>query len=230
MARVGASNPAAYRQMQATCSATDAPVDTAGIVLGSVLATATFLLPLPQAVKLLRQRSSAGLSPYTLSLTVLFAGSQVGATVGLKWRRLEACAQGPACVADLLDLAQQAASWLTWLGTAIICVSLPPHRRARPVAATALSIACTAALVALSALASAHAPCQPLALTLAQALGWVAAVAAATQYGPQLYETWRHGSAGSLSYATYALQTVGSAAIVFNNAVLNHDDWYEWSG
>ena len=230
MARVGASNPAAYRQMQATCSATDAPVDTAGIVLGSVLATATFLLPLPQAVKLLRQRSSAGLSPYTLSLTVLFAGSQVGATVGLKWRQLEACAQGPACVADLLDLAQQAASWLTWLGTAIICVSLPPHRRARPVAATALSIACTAALVALSALASAHAPCQPLALTLAQALGWVAAVAAATQYGPQLYETWRHGSAGSLSYATYTLQTVGSAAIVFNNAVLNHDDWYEWSG
>ena len=50
------------------------------------------------------------------------------------------------------------------------------------------------------------------------------------QYGPQLYETWRHGSAGSLSYATYTLQTVGSAAIVFNNAVLNHDDWYEWSG
>ena len=40
-----------------------------------------------------------------------------------------------------------------------------------------------------------------------------------------LYETWRHGSAGSLSYATYTLQTVGSAAIVLNNAVLNHDDW-----
>ena len=77
----------------------------------------------------------------------------------------------------------------------------------------------------ISALASARAPCQPLALTLAQALGWVAAVAAATQYGPQLYETWRHGSAGSLSYATYTLQTVGSAAIVLNNAVLNHDDW-----
>ena len=213
--------------MEATCSPID-PVDTFGIVLGSVLATATFLLPLPQAVKLLRQRSSAGLSPYTLALTVLFAGSQVGATVGLKWRQLEACAQGPACVANLLDLVQQAASWLTWLATAIICVSLPPHRSALPRAATALSIACTAAVVAASAVVSADAPCQPPALTLAQALGWVAAVAAATQYGPQLYETWRHGSAGSLSYATYTLQTVGSAAIVANNAFLNHDGWRSW--
>lgn len=213
--------------MEATCSPID-PVDTFGIVLGSVLATATFLLPLPQAVKLLRQRSSAGLSPYTLALTVLFAGSQVGATVGLKWRQLEACAQGPACVANLLDLVQQAASWLTWLATAIICVSLPPHRSALPRAATALSIACTAAVVAASAAVSADAPCQPPALTLAQALGWVAAVAAATQYGPQLYETWRHGSAGSLSYATYTLQTVGSAAIVANNAFLNHDGWPVW--
>ena len=214
--------------MEATCSPIDQPVDTFGIVLGSVLATATFLLPLPQAVKLLRQRSSAGLSPYTLALTVLFAGSQVGATVGLKWRQLEACAQGPACVADLLDLVQQAASWLTWLATAIICVSLPPHRSALPRAANALSIVCTAALVAVSAAVSADAPCQPTALTLAQALGWVAAVAAATQYGPQLYETWRHGSAGSLSYATYTLQTVGSAAVVANNAFLNHDGWRSW--
>ena len=216
------------RAMDTKCSPIDTPVDTFGIVLGSVLATATFLLPLPQAGKLLRQRSSAGLSPYTLALTVLFAGSQVGATVGLKWRQLEACAQGPACVADLLDLVQQAASWLTWLATAIICVSLPPHRSALPRAATALSIACTAALVAVSAVVSADAPCQPPALTLSQALGWVAAVAAATQYGPQLYETWRHGSAGSLSYATYTLQTVGSAAVVANNAFLNHDGWRSW--
>ena len=163
--------------MDAACSPIDKPVDTFGIVLGSVLASATFLLPFPQAVKLLRQRSSAGLSPYTIALTVLFAGGQVGASVGLKWRQLEACAQGPSCVADLLDLVQQAASWLTWLMTAIICVSLPPHRSALPRAATALSIVCTAALAAVSAILSAEGPCQPQALTFAQALGWAAAVA-----------------------------------------------------
>ena len=42
---------------------------------------------------------------------------------------------------------------------------------------------------------------------------------------PQLRETWTHGSAGSLSFVTYGVQTVGSAAVVVNNAFFNHDAW-----
>ena len=215
--------------MDATCSDGNLHTNTIGVIVGSLLTVATFLLPFPQAYKLMRQRSSAGLSPFTIALTVLFAGSNAAATVALKWRQLEACAHGPSCAKDLLDLAQQAASWGTWCMTAVICVSLRPHRRGTPVLATLLSLVCTAALIAAAAVKSADAPCLPPSLTFAQDMGWVAAVAAATQYGPQLLETWSHGSAGSLSFVTYGIQTIGSLAVVVNNVLFNHDTWPVWA-
>ena len=162
--------------MDAHCSTET--TDATGVVVGSVLALATFLLPMPQAYKLCRQQSSAGLSPHTIALTVLFAGSNAAATVVVKWHWLQACAHGPSCVSNILDLVQQAASWSTWCMTALICVSLPPNRTRVPVLTTLLSLACTVGLTVAAAIQSANAPCLPPSLTLADALGWVAAVAA----------------------------------------------------
>lgn len=213
--------------MDASCAETQ-PVTVVGVLLGSVLALATFLLPFPQAYKLLKQHSSAGLSPLTLALTILFAGTNVGATVAIKWHQLEACASGPGCLGNLLDLVQQAASWVTWVMIICICVSLPPNRMARPVCVALFSVTSTVGLVVGAAVRSAASPCTPSTLGYSQVLAYVAGVAAATQYAPQLYETWRHGSAGSLSFVTYIIQTVGSVLVVLNQTVILKDSWPVW--
>lgn len=213
--------------MDASCAETQ-PVTVVGVLLGSVLALATFLLPFPQAYKLLKQRSSAGLSPLTLALTILFAGTNVGATVAIKWHQLEACASGPGCLGNLLDLVQQAASWVTWVMIVSICVSLPPNRMARTGCVALLSVLSTIAVVVVAAVVSAAAPCTSSTLGYSQVLAYIAGVAAATQYGPQLYETWSHGSAGSLSFVTYIIQTVGSVLVVLNQTVILKDSWPVW--
>lgn len=76
-------------------------------MLGTVLVIATLVLPVPQAVKLYRRQSSDGLSLSSLSLTILFSGTNAAATIIVKWPQIYSCDGGYGCIAELLDLAQQ---------------------------------------------------------------------------------------------------------------------------
>ena len=200
-----------------------------GIALGVILTAATAALGIPQAHKLLRLRSSVGISVGTLCLTIMFASFGMGATIVVKWPQVTSCASGlGGCLRHLLDATQQLASALTWLTLLALTVSLPPNntRRHRLVAAGACFT--TVALWTGAVSISNAMPCQPGALRYARVLGWASAASASVQYLPQLRETCKLGDAGSLSFMTYAIQGLGAAAVAVNQIVVLHDPWMVW--
>ena len=132
---------------------------------GAVLAFGTLLIPIPQALKVLQQKSSAGISVPTLWLTILFGCANIGSTVAVKWRTIESCSvDAPACLGGLLDLLQQIASAASWLTTLACVISFPPARTRHNVAATAALLVASSGIVGAGVGVAASQPCSTASL------------------------------------------------------------------
>jgi uncharacterized protein with PQ loop repeat len=206
-----------------------APVSRLGveaIVVGSVLAVVTLIVPIPQARKVVQNKSSAGVSVPTLLLTVLFGSANLGSTVAVKWRTIESCrTDGAACMAGLLDVLQQVASAVTWTVTLFCVLAYPPANVRRNAVPTLALLLVSCAIIGSSIAVAVSHPCSDASLDLAEALGWLGACCAVVQFAPQLYATCTKGSSGSLSYATYLLMAIGGAAVATNQIAFQRDTW-----
>lgn len=201
----------------------------ASITLGSVLIVGSTIMVLPMILNMCRTKSSSGVSCMTLVLTILLAAANAGSTTIIKWQQISACRNdGIGCLAQLLDLIQMFASGIVWLATLVTLCQLSPHSQRRHTALAALmGVMMLATWAGCSALSSAQ-PCTTGAIAFAKSLATAGSAVGACQYLPQLAETIRVRGSGSLSYATYILSVVGSAAIVFNQAIFNGDPWGVW--
>jgi uncharacterized protein with PQ loop repeat len=193
-----------------------------GFILLGVAITA------PQYLKIVRSRSSAGLSLATIVLTTVLTLSDAAAAVITKWRQIEACSAGWGCVSDLVDLAQVVILTLsTGVAMLLLVVCYPPHDTRRHRAIAAVSCAIVAAAWTASVLVSLDGPCGARALSVASAFGMVAAACAVVQYLPQLYVTMRNRTSGSLSVAFYLLQVVGGL-VMLAEQLQRRDQWQVW--
>ena len=134
----------------------------------------TVLVPLPQFYKLAKARSSAGVSLFTVIITMFFSMLNVGAALITKWRQITACGHlGWSCVPNLLDLFQNIQVAIIAAIQLVMVVAYPPNaERARAMAATTLGtaivlwVACVCASLAALPCRGLPAPSLPWCSTL----------------------------------------------------------------
>ena len=204
-------------------------VSSVGIAVALGAIVITIFIPIPQFYKLCKQRSSAGISCFTATATVVFSLTNVGAALITKWRQIEQCSvSGLGCMPNLLDLVQSAFVAFLVAAQLVIVVHYPPnrHKNARSAAAVVLF---TAGVVWISCVCwSIATPCATGTLGFATALGYVGSFTALVQYVPQLHATWRHQGSGSLSLLSYALQTAGGYLLVYQTVYQGATPWPVW--
>ena len=169
--------------MQAACAPPQRTIPTSVDALTVALTVATVAVTVPQYIKLLRSRSSAGLSLPTVVLTAGLNLCDVAAAIITKWRQLQDCAHGAACVPELLDLVQTVVLTATSAAVLVMVVCYPPHNGAAARSVAAITLFATAVAWAVSAGVSLAAPCSRGALSLAQAYGVAAAGCGAGSFG-----------------------------------------------
>ena len=214
--------------MQAACAPPHRTIPTSVDALTVALTVATVAVTVPQYIKLLRSRSSAGLSLPTVVLTAGLNLCDVAAAIITKWRQLQDCAHGAACVPELLDLVQTVVLTATSAAVLVMVVCYPPHDGAAARSVAAITLFATAVAWAVSAGVSLAAPCSRGALSLAQAYGVAAAGCAVVQYIPQLRTTLLERSSGSLSVSFYLLQAAGGLIVAAEQVFAAADPWPVW--
>lgn len=218
--------------------------DGFGKAIGIFLVVATLLASLPQALKLIKARSSEGVAPITLAIITTFGGSNLASTLVTSWRRFQDCSAhapwpiakssevsrgGAGCFFELLDAQQQMAAAIVFSSLLLLVTSLPPHNTCAERGIAVFTVAFLAALTAVSCVLSFAEPCGCAALTYAQVVGWLSAACAFTAYLPQLRDTWKVGGAGSLSPLFYLIQVIGCLLVNYNQIVVAHDPWNVWA-
>ncbi|KAJ5918925.1 hypothetical protein N7454_010069 [Penicillium verhagenii] len=185
---------------------------------------------LPQHIRIIKRRSSFGISPYfvllgTTSGTSAFANILVFPKTAQEF----ACCKeidGMACFAGLLGVFQMGTQWLSFFFILLLFVIYFPRATSPtdpvesvssdssgPTYRTALSITaiCLFHVLVTLILSVAFAIRQPAALPAwANFLGILAAILASIQYFPQIYTTLRLRCVGSLSIPMMCIQTPGS--------------------
>lgn len=204
-------------------------IEDIDVVMLTVFTVLTIVVSLPQNYKLFVNKSSEGLSLTTVILTLVFNFTDVAAGILTKWRQLEACKDGWSCYPGVVDLIQILGLTLTTIVIMLQVIWYPPH--ARRIDRTAATVALIATLIAwgASVAVSVHSPCSEGALVLARVFGTASAVSAVIQYAPQLVETVRHGSSGSLSITMYLVQVLGGLLVVALQAFGVSDPWPVWA-
>ena len=71
------------------CADSTKPLGASAIALDAVLILGTIVVPAPQMLKLARARSSQGLTPLTLCITLVFNACSVGGGLLSKWDQVE---------------------------------------------------------------------------------------------------------------------------------------------
>ena len=146
------------------------PPDAASITVGSILVIGSAVMALPMIVNMCRRRSSDGVSPLTLALTLLFTACNAGSAIIIKWPQLVACGQGIGCLAQLLDLLQMLVSGIMWLITLAVLALFPPHAAAKYKALTVvMGVAMLGAWAACAIISHAR-PCTPSVIAFAKGI------------------------------------------------------------
>jgi uncharacterized protein with PQ loop repeat len=207
------------------CAPDGVPVPSAGVAVAVAALGFTVLVPLPQFYKLAKARSSAGVSLFTVIITMFFSMLNVGAALITKWRQITACGHlGWSCVPNLLDLFQNIQVAIIAAIQLVMVVAYPPNaKRARAMAATTLGMAII--LWVACVCASLAAPCGKRTLAFAAVQRSAGSLAALVQYAPQLLATWRHRASGSLSLLTYTLQVAGGYLNIYQSITQGVSPW-----
>ena len=211
------------------CAPVGVPVPSAGVAVAMAASGFTVLVPLPQFYKLAKARSSAGVSLFTVIITMFSSMLNVGAALITKWRQITACGHlGWSCVPNLLDLFQNIQVAIIAAIQLVMVVAYPPNtKRARAMAATTLGTAIV--LWVACVCASLAAPCGKRTLAFAAVQGSAGSLAALVQYAPQLLATWRHRASGSLSLLTYTLQVAGGYLNIYQSITQGASPWPVWT-
>tara|TARA_B110001452_G_C15188958_1_gene412870 strand:+ start:129 stop:914 length:786 start_codon:yes stop_codon:yes gene_type:complete len=206
------------------CADSTQPLGASAIALDAVLILGTIIVPAPQMIKLARARSSQGLTPLTLCITLVFNACSVGSGLLSKWDQVEEHKW-----LHLLDLLQLVLLELSMGVVLLLCVSFPPNNTRFWRAAVAALWVLALGLLVVCVLLSVSDPCGATPLGLSRALGVAGAVSAVVQFLPQLRLTFINGSAGELSGAMYGIQVLGGYAICANLVFLEHETWQTWT-
>ena len=183
-----------------SCAAEHVDIHPAGAALGTFLLVATALVYLPQIHKLCSRKSSEGVQPVTTCLILLYASTNAASTVAMKWKQFKHCpSEGSYCIVEMLDSLQIFVSALGWVAVLLCVVLLPPHNTARWRVTAAGTLTLILIVWATAIAISVADPCGPAAVDFARSIGWVSAAFVMIAFVPQLAETWRFKSAGSLS-------------------------------
>ena len=211
------------------CAPVGVPVPSAGVAVAVAALGFTVLVPLPQFYKLAKARSSAGVSLFTVIITMFFSMLNVGAALITKWRQITACGHlGWSCVPNLLDLFQNIQVAIIAAIQLVMVVAYPPNtERARAMAATTLGTAIV--LWVACVCASLAAPCGKRTLAFAAVQGSAGSLAALVQYAPQLLATWRHRASGSLSLLSYTVQVAGGYLNIYQSITQGASPWPVWT-
>ena len=215
--------------MDSACAPDNVHIGPVGVGIGGFLLVASWLVSLPQLVKLWRLRSSAGVQPTTLCILLMYSSSNVASAAATKWRQITTCQKSvPDCLVEQLDLAQIVVSAIVWLSILSMTLALPPHNTRLWLCRGAGALSAVVCLLVAVAVTSIAEPCGDVALGLAQAAAWASSLLAVFALIPQLLETWRRRSAGSLSVVFTLIQAVGCYIVAGNQIFSAHDPWPVW--
>lgn len=206
------------------------PISGGGIGAGCFLATAALLAPLPQLIRVIRRKSSAGVSLFTLTLALFYMTANVVSSLLTKWNTLQTlCGSEPgACVIHLLDVLQQVNADIAYIYLLIGVTSYPPLNSWRRRAATYSSFLLVVAVLTGFVMFSSQHPCTRETSIAAEYSASFAGLVVVVAFIPQLVETWRCQGRGSISYLFFAIQAVGCLLIAAVNALVFHDSWTTW--
>ena len=186
--------------MSTKCAPAHVDIHPLGAALGTFLLVATALVYVPQVHKLYSRKSSEGVQPVTTCLILLYASTNAASTVAMKWVQFERCpSEGSYCLVEMLDSLQIFVSAIGWMAVLMSVVFLPPHNTMRWRVAAGGTLTLVLVLWAIAIAISMADPCGPAAVAFARSIGWVSAAFVMVAFVPQLAETWRFKSAGSLS-------------------------------
>jgi len=197
-------------------------------MLGSVLAVATFFVPLPQIMKLVNNRNSYGMQPITLCFVIAYAILGSTAMIAVKWNQLGASYGFGELLKEELDLIQSIVSCLAWLSIILLVVALPPHNTLRHRGLVAATLATAGTMSAVIIAISAVEPCGPTVLALAKVYGYISGMCTIVAFLPQLITTWQCKSAGSLSLIFTFIQVGGCYMIAVNQIFVASDPAAIW--
>ncbi|KAI9826061.1 MAG: hypothetical protein M1832_000510 [Thelocarpon impressellum] len=200
---------------------------------------------LPQHHRIVRRRSSEGISPYfvllgTTSGTCAFANILVLPTSRMD---LGCCkvVSGFECFSALLGIAQVGVQWLCF--SVILLLFLVYFPRATPLSppkpagshptyrtALTVTLVCVVHAAITFIISLSFVLLRPSSTaTLANILGILATILASIQYFPQLYTTWQLKAVGSLSIPMMLIQTPGSFLWAWSLAArLGSSGWSAW--
>ncbi|KAL2810652.1 hypothetical protein BJX63DRAFT_422881 [Aspergillus granulosus] len=199
---------------------------------------------LPQLIRIVRLKSSFGISPYFVLLGAT-SGTFALANVVSQQQSLQdvACCtdvSGLSCFAGLLGILQVGVQWLSFFMMLTLFVmffprgasALPETSREGPTYRTALVVACICIVHALIMLIVTLAVGlrQPgLLQSWSNFCGITAAILASIQYFPQIYTTLRLRCVGSLSIPMMCIQTPGALVWAGSLAArLGPKGWSTW--
>ncbi|EMC91881.1 hypothetical protein BAUCODRAFT_39026 [Baudoinia panamericana UAMH 10762] len=209
--------------------------------LAAVLVAGILFSYLPQHIKIIRQRTSEGLSHWWVLLGALSSITALGNIVTLPASRADvACCKeisGGACAAALLGVAQIGIQWMCFMFIVMLfLIFFPakqeqdsrsptaPHRRDAILVGSATLLALLVTGIVSLALVAAY-PQRTQAW--ADVLGSISGVLAMIQYVPQIYHTYRLSDIKSLSIATMLIQAPG--AFLFAFSLWQRVGWEGWS-
>ncbi|KAF7512234.1 hypothetical protein GJ744_002396 [Endocarpon pusillum] len=201
---------------------------------------------LPQHYRIVRRRSSLGLSPYFVLLGTISATCQLANIAVLPRSRADAacCKEISrfACVADLLGIAQIGVQWACFSVILVLFFIYFPRSKSSilapakdaeapsPRTALAVTIACVVHGIITAGISLYLILAHPeVTQVWANILGIVSAVLALIQYLPQIYTTFKLKKVASLSIPMMCIQTPGGFLWAGSLAArLGPEGWSTW--
>ncbi|KNC53441.1 PQ loop repeat protein [Thecamonas trahens ATCC 50062] len=213
-------------------------IPTAGIVFGLTLSILGMLSVVPQHIKLLKRKTSEGMSSHWLTLSNTQMFSSVCNITLLKFPILKGCSVigFGACYPSLIALAQRGI-WLVIFPIIFeFLLYFPPRidawtRRSFVVAIleVVLLLCYMVAVVTSAAVLVNHfGPCHDSVLYFANILGLVATVANIIQWMPQIYTTFSAKRVGSMSIVMVAVGAPGNFLVLFFLAFVSKESVTTW--
>ena len=213
-------------------------IPTAGIVFGLTLSILGMLSVVPQHIKLLKRKSSEGMSSHWLALSNTQMFSSVSNIVLLKFPIILGCTHigFHACYPSMIALAQRGI-WLVIFPIMLEFIAFFPPR-IDDWTRRAFLLACTEFLLFLAYMASVVVaaaliihklgPCHDSVLYFGNILGVVATVANIIQWIPQIYLTYAAKRVGSMSILLVAIGAPGNFLILLFLAFVSRESVSTW--
>lgn len=208
-------------------------------VMGILLIIGCILAVIPQHVRLLRTKSSEGLSYMYLFLSQINQFSSVINAVLLKFGQIRACfAVGLGkCTPSVLTLYQLFGIWainfpIYWWFLLYFKLDGTASKKREWMAARVLFgvffLYGVAVSVVSYALLHVYGECGNAVLYFGFSMGMTSTVLTVVQWTPQIWQTWRMQDGGSLSTLMLCLQAPGSLVIVYFLVFSSQENWTTW--